>query len=203
MISTQYGKKMTTKAIIELVKKQQPYFKNGGGITISGGEPTLQSKELIKLFTELKKIGIHTALDTNGGIINPDVKKLYDLTDLVLMDLKHIDPKQHLALTGQSNSNTLKLIAYREKTKKPMWLRYVLVPGYSDKTSDLKNWAQQLKIYKQIERIEILPYHNLGEYKYKELGMEYKLKDVKPPTLEQIKKTQKIFLQNLKNVFIR
>lgn len=186
-----------------MAKKQLPYFKNGGGVTVSGGEPTLQAKALIPLFKKLKKMGVHTALDTNGGIMNEYVKQLYDLTDLVIMDLKHIDAQKHKQLTGVPNMSTTKLMKYREKTKKPMWLRYVLVPGYTDNENDLKEWATYVGQFEQIERVEILPYHNLGEYKYKELGLDYKLTKTKSPTLAQIKKAEKIFSQKIKPIFIR
>ena len=197
------GKKMTDTEIIKLAKKQLPYFKKNGGITVSGGEPTLQAKELLPLFRKLKKLGVHTALDTNGGIMNEAVKKLYDLTDLVIIDLKHIDPQKHTRLTGVTNTTTKRLIEYREKTQKPMWLRYVLTPGYTDDEQDLKKWASYIGQFKQIERVEILPYHNLGEYKYKELGLEYKLTKTKSPTLTQIKKAEKIFSKKIKQTFIR
>ena len=202
-IDPKNGKNITTAEIIKMAKKQLPYFKNGGGVTVSGGEPTLQAKALIPLFKKLKKMGVHTALDTNGGIMNEYVKQLYDLTDLVIMDLKHIDAQKHKQLTGVPNMSTTKLMKYREKTKKPMWLRYVLVPGYTDNENDLKEWATYVGQFEQIERVEILPYHNLGEYKYKELGLDYKLTKTKSPTLAQIKKAEKIFSQKIKPIFIR
>ena len=131
------------------------------------------------------------------------MEKLYDLTDLVLLDVKHIDDGWHRRLTGASNVNTLKMAEYREQSGKPMWLRYVLVPGWSDQPEFLEAWAKHFANYKTVERVEILPYHTLGVYKYENLDRKYELNNVQPPTHNQIEKAKNIFSQYLKNVFVQ
>lgn len=187
------GKEMSINEIMKVAEKQREYFGKNGGITVSGGEPTLQVDEMIKLFKLAKKNGINTALDTNGSIVSDKVKKLYELTDLLILDVKHIDDHQHIKLTGLSNKNVLEMADYREKTNRPMWLRYVLVPGINDQKEYLVKFGKHFKDYKNIEKVEILPYHTLGVYKYKELGIKYKLDGVLPPSKESVLKTEKIF----------
>lgn len=188
--------------IVKLLEKQKPYLKNGGGLTVSGGEPTVQAHELIPLFQAVKKAGFHTALDTCGAIYSDRVNQLYDLTDLVILDVKHIDPDKHKILTRHTNENALKNAAYREQSRKPMWLRYVLVSGYSDDLTDLTNWARYFSAYKCVEKVEIIGYHTLGVHKYEELGIEYKLKAVPPASMDQTKQAAQIFTKYLKNVEI-
>lgn len=197
------AKEMSTAQVLELLEKERPYFSRGGGLTVSGGEPTLQAEGLIELFTAAHEAGYHTCLDTNGTIASPLVKKLYDLTDLVLLDVKHIDDGWHRKLTGASNANTLAMAAYRESTGKPMWLRYVLVPGWSDQPEYLEAWAQHFAGYRSVTQVEILPYHTLGVYKYASLGRDYALQDVQPPTATNVETAKKIFSQYLHNVYIQ
>lgn len=196
------GKQMRVGEIIKIAENQKEYFGENGGITVSGGEPTVQADSIIELFEECKKRRINTALDTNGTIISDSVKKLYQLTDLVILDVKHIDSEGHKKLTGVDNENTLSLVKYREDLGKPMWLRYVLVPGINDSETDLIRWGEHFKDFKQIDRVEILPYHTLGAYKYKELGLEYALEDTAPPSKESIFMAEKIFKSCFKNVFV-
>lgn len=203
MIDCKGGKEMSVDEIMKIAEEQREYFGTEGGITISGGEPTLQAKEIIKLFKEAKKRKINTALDSNGSVINDDVKKLYEYTDFLLLDVKHIDNEEHEKLTGLSNKNTLLMAKYREEMKKPMWLRYVLVPGINDSEDFLEKWGEHFKDYKYIERVEILPYHTLGNYKYKELGLKYSLENLSPPTKESISKAENIFKKYFNNVFVR
>lgn len=197
------GKEMSVYEIIEIAKNQKEYFGDNGGITVSGGEPTLQSVEVLKLFKEAKKLSIHTALDTNGTIINNDVKKLYKYTDLLLLDVKHIDDEAHKKLTGCSNKNVLEMAAFRENSGKEMWLRYVLVPGINDSEKFLTSWGEHFKSYKSIKRVEILPYHTLGLYKYQELGMEYKLKETPSPSASQITLAKTIFEKYFDEVIVK
>jgi len=194
---------MSVEEIIDIAKDQQEYFGLDGGITVSGGEPTLQASELIKLFTAAKKIGINTALDTNGTIINDEVKKLYDQTDLLLLDIKHIDDQAHQKLTGCSNKNVLSMAKFREKSGKPMWLRYVLVPGINDTEKNLTDWGEHFKDYKTIKRVEILPYHTLGVYKYQELGLDYQLKNTPSPSASSLSLAKSIFEKYFKEVIVK
>lgn len=198
------AKEMTVSEIIAQLEKMRPYFRNGkGGISISGGEPTLQAKNLIPLFEECKDKGFHTALDTCGGIHTETTRKLYELTDLVILDIKHINENWHKTVTGASNINPLKNAQYREETGKPLWLRYVLVPGYTDQEEYLHEWGKTFQDFKSLERVEILPYHTLGAYKYEKLGQEYRLKDLKPPSPEQVEKARLIFAQYFDNLVVR
>ncbi len=197
------GKLMKRKEIIEIVEKEKEYFGSDGGVTVSGGEPTLQSKSLNKLFRSLKKRNINTALDTNGMIISDNVKKLYKKTDLLLLDVKHIDEKMHIKLTGASNKNVLEMAKYREDMGKIMWIRYVLLPGWNDQEKYLRALGEYFKDYKMIQRLEILPYHTLGVYKYKELGMKYKLSKVLPPTEKNIENARKILSEYFSEVVVK
>ena len=133
--------------ILQMAVDQKPFFGKRGGITFSGGEPTMQARELIPLFERLHEAGIHICLDTNGTLRNPDVDRLLELTDLVLLDVKQINPERHRALTGLSNANTLETARLLRRWRKPMWLRYVLVPGVSDDPADLEAWARHFADY--------------------------------------------------------
>jgi pyruvate formate lyase activating enzyme len=202
-ISAIGGYEVSNKEIISQLEEQRPYFINGGGLTVSGGEPLLWSKELISLFREVKKRGFNIALDTNGSIDTSDAKKVFDLSDLVMIDLKHFNNNVHRELTGQSNEKVLKMIEYRESTKKPFWVRHVLVPGWSERGDSLKEMSEYLKKFKHLKRLEILPYHNLGEYKYKELGEKYRLKGQKPPSRKELEETMEIFAKLSVPVIVR
>lgn len=180
--------------------KQKPYFRNKGGVTVSGGEPLLQRSILKKLFDRLHEENINTVLDSNGRLIDQQAKDLLDVTDLLMLDVKHFNNDWHKKLTGLSNTSTLKVAEHRESTGKPMWLRYVLVPGWSDQEEHLHELGIHFKDYKTIERIEILPYHQLGVHKWEALGMEYKLKDVSPPDAQKLEKTASIFKNYFKDV---
>ena len=172
--------------ILQMAVSQKAFFGKKGGITFSGGEPTLQAETLIPLFKELKANGIHTCLDTNGGIWNEKVEELLSLTDLVLLDIKEFNPERHRALTGRENAQTLRTAAWLEAHGKPFWLRYVLVPGISDAEADIRALGERLGGYKSVERVELLPYHTLGVHKYEAMGLEYKLRDVRENTPEQL-----------------
>jgi pyruvate formate lyase activating enzyme len=197
------GLTVSVKEIISMLEDQRPYFANGGGLTVSGGEPLLQAKELIPLFREARRKGFHTALDTNASIDTPEAKKLMGLSDLAIIDLKHFDDHHHRSLTGQGNKNVFRMIQYREDLGQPFWIRHVLVPGWTDQDGSLKRMAEYLKSFKQLERFEILPYHNLGEYKYKEMGEKYRLQGKKPPDQETIRQVEEILKNQKAPVFIR
>lgn len=194
---------ITSEQILELLEKQRPYFKNNGGLTISGGEALLQRKALIDLFTKAKKAGFNTALDTNGSILDEDTKKLLKVTDLVLLDVKHIDPVWHMKVTGASNETTLQFAKYLNDNKIPMWLRYVLVPGYTNQKEFLEKWGQHFAKYKNIKRVEILPFHKFGFFKYKELGIPNLLEDCPIPTQKAVQQALNIFKKYFKLVYIR
>jgi len=192
----------STVEIMDLLRKQKNYFSNGGGLTVSGGEPVLQARDLTDLFHTCQAEGIHTCLDTSGSVFNKDTRRLYDLTDLVLLDVKHIDPVWHKRLTGMDNQLALENAVYREQTGKEMWLRYVLVPGFSDQEDHMHAWGKHFQNYKSVTRIELLPYHQLGVHKYKLLNRKYELEGVKPPTAEQVQQAAEIFRKYLNNVVV-
>lgn len=194
---------MTSEEIIELLEKQRPYFKNKGGLTVSGGEALLQRQELLDLFTKAKAAGFNTVLDSNGSILDKGAKKLLEVTDLVLLDVKHIDPIWHMRVTRALNETVLQFAEYLDQIDKPMWLRYVLVPGYTNQKEFLEKWGQHFALYGNIKKVEILPFHKYGFFKYKELGIENPLEDCPVPTKEEIQETMDIFKKYFKQVYIR
>ena len=202
-ISFAGGVEISIPEVLSLLEDQKPYFTNGGGLTVSGGEPTLQAAELIDLFKEAKVKGYHLAVDTNGSVFTPDTKKLLALTDLALIDLKHFNSTWCQTLTGQGNEISLKTIEYREKSQKAFWIRYVLVPGWTDQVEHLEAMAKYLSQFKYLERLEILPYHNLGVYKYKELGFDYRLEGVLPASPEDVEVAALVLKKYLPETLIK
>lgn len=196
------SKETAPEDILKMAISQKPFFGKKGGITFSGGEPTFQAKALIPLFRMLKEAGIHICVDTNGGIWNEDVKELLSLADLVLLDIKEFNDARHKILTERSNTQTLKTAAWLEENQKPFWLRYVLVPGYSFFREDIEALGDHFKDYQSIQRIEILPYHTLGVHKYEAMNMEYKLKNVKQNTPEQLEEAKALFEKYFKTVYV-
>lgn len=188
--------------IIRMAISQRPFFGKRGGITFSGGEPSFQAKALIPLFQQLKKQGIHICLDSNGGIWNRDVEEMLELTDLILLDIKEIVPQRHRLLTGQDNVQTLRTAHWLEEHQKPFWLRYVLVPGYSDFEEDIRLLGRTLGKFQMIQRVELLPYHTLGVHKYEAMGQEYKLKETKENTPEELEKAAAILREYFHTVVI-
>lgn len=201
-IDVKGGTPTPPEEILQMAISQKAFFGKKGGITFSGGEPTLQAEALIPLFKELKDNGIHICLDTNGGIWNEKVEELLTLTDLVLLDIKEFNPERHKSLTGCNNIKTLQTAAWLEEHERPFWVRYVLVPGYSDFEEDIRGLGEYLGKYKGIQRIEILPYHRLGVHKYEAMGWEYKLKEVKENTPEQLERAEKLFKQYFETVIV-
>ncbi len=179
--------------IVEQAVSMKPFFGKRGGVTFSGGEPTMQAAALIPLVEQLKAAGIHVCVDTNGGIWNADVERLLGLVDLALLDVKQFNPERHRDLTGRDNAQTLRTAEWMERNERPFWLRYVLVPGWSDGEEDIRALGEHFKDYKQLQRVEILPYHTLGVHKYEALGAEYRLKGVKENTPEQLERAKALF----------
>lgn len=188
------GKLMSADELIAEAVSYMPFMESsGGGITVSGGEALLQLDFLIELFQKAKKEGIHTTLDTSGGAFVPnqlDLQRKMDtllaVTDLVLLDIKHIHKEKHRKLTGQTNENVLAFAKYLSEKAQPMWIRHVLVPTVTDDEEDLKALGVFLATLSNIEKVEILPYHKLGVYKWKALGLNYPLKGIEPPTSESV-----------------
>ncbi len=164
-----------------------------GGVTVSGGEPLLQADFVLELFKILKANGVHTAVDTSGIFLNDKVKQVLEYTDLVLLDIKHIHPEKYRSLTSAPLKPTLDFFSYLSETGKAVWLRYVLVPGYTDDEADLKQWAEYASGFQNVERVDILPFHQMATHKWESMDVIYKLKDVPPAGEADIKKAETIF----------
>lgn len=188
----QTGTPYTADELLEKAMRYRSYWGENGGITVSGGEPLLQIDFLIELFRKAKEQGIHTTLDTSGNPFTREepffgkFQELMQYTDLFLLDIKQIDDEQHKILTGCTNQNILDLARYLSDEKKPVWIRHVLVPQRSDKDEYLDRLRAFLDTLQNVERVEVLPYHTLGVYKWKELGLSYPLEGIDPPTKERI-----------------
>lgn len=193
----QSGTPYTPDELIAKALKYRSYWGSEGGITVSGGEPLLQIDFLLELFEKAKEKGIHTVIDTSGQPFTRQepffskFQKLMEYTDLILLDLKQIDEEEHRILTGCTGKNILELAEYLSEIDKPVWIRHVLVPGGSDKDEYLDRLSTFIKTLNNVEKVEVLPYHTLGEYKWKELGMEYPLAGVEPPTKARIENAKR------------
>lgn len=179
--------------IVRMALEQRPFFGKRGGVTFSGGEPTMQARELIPLFERLRAEGIHICLDTNGAIESPYVDRLHELTNLVLLDVKQRNDEAHRKLTGMSNARTIATARKLRDRHIPVWLRYVLVPEVSDSEEDMRAWGREFGGYGNIERVEILPYHTLGMHKYAAMGLDYALADTPKNTPEQLARAKSLF----------
>ena len=192
------GTEYTADELLEKAVKYRSYWGENGGITVSGGEPLLQIDFLTELFQKAKAMGIHTTLDTSGNPFTREepffskFETLMQYTDLLLVDIKHIDDEQHKILTGQSNQNILDMARYLSDIGKPIWIRHVLVPERSDKDEYLIRLREFIDTLNNVEKVEVLPYHTLGVYKWGELGYDYQLEGIEPPTKERIDNARKI-----------
>lgn len=195
--SEDINKEYSVQEVVEKAIRTKPYMDStGGGVTVSGGEPLLQSYFLLELFKELKKQNISTCIDTAGSVvITNTIKELLKFTDLVLLDIKHINDEKCIELTGFSNKNELDFARYCSENDIPMWIRQVLVPGYTDDIKDLKQTRKFIDTLKNVKKVEILPYHNLGKQKWLNLGLKYPLENTRIPTNEEIKKAEEILVK--------
>ena len=187
--------------VLSQALRYRSYWGEKGGITVSGGEALLQIQPLTELFHKAKDLGINTCLDTSA---QPFCRKdgrfsafeaLMKYTDLVLLDIKHIDNDAHKRLTGSENENILDCARYLSDIHKPVWIRHVLVPGINDDDESLHKLRSFIDTLSNVERVEVLPYHALGVYKWEQLGIPYKLTDVKPPTEESVLHARKILTE--------
>ena len=190
----QGGTKYTVKEVLDKIERYKNYIiPSGGGITVSGGEPLLHLDFLIALFTELKKKGYHTAIDTSGVFyLTPKIKEIINLTDLFLLDIKCINDEICRDLTGVSNEKELEFAQYLSSIGKHMWIRQVLVPGYTDKEEDLKKLKDFLSTLKTVDKIEILPYHDMGKFKWINLGLTYPLEGVRTTNEQDVERAKMI-----------
>ena len=202
-IDVKGGTLVEIKELVKRAIRQKNYFGAEGGVTVSGGEPLLQRTKLISFFKQLHENGINTCLDSNGRLNTPEVHELLEHTDLLLLDVKHINDEWHRRLTGQSNKTTLELAAYREASGKRMWLRYVLVPGWSDQPEYLEEWARHFSSYNTVDRVEIIPFHQLGMHKWELMNMTYPLKDTPTPSEEIRELAKSTFDKYFSNVILK
>lgn len=179
--------------IFNKILRYKNYIYPSGGVTVTGGEPLLQVKFLISLFTKLKKEGIHTCIDTSGMVsLTDDIKHLLSLTDLVLLDIKHIDEEKCKDLVGFSNKRELAFAKYLSDNNIKMWIRQVLVPGFTDDEIDLLKLKDFINSLKTVQRVEVLPYHSMGKYKWKKLGFKYNLEGIPDASQSDIERAKKI-----------
>ncbi len=179
--------------IFSKVLRYKNYICRNGGVTVTGGEPLLQVKFLIEFFSKLKEEGIHTCIDTSGMVnLTDDIKHLLSLTDLVLLDIKHIDDEKCKALVGKSNKLELNFAKYLSDNGISMWIRQVLIPGYTDDEQDLIKLKNFISSLNTVERVEFLPYHDMGKFKWKNLGLNYELENARVANDEDIKRAKDI-----------
>ena len=192
------GEEKTADELIQSALKFKKYWGDKGGITISGGEPLLQIDFLIDLLKKAKEEGIHTTIDTAGNPFTREepffakFEELMKYTDLLLLDLKEINPKRHKELTGFENSNILEMAKYLSEIGKPVWIRHVLVPENSDFDEDLTALGEFIGSLSNVEKVEVLPYHTLGKFKWDNLGIAYQLDGINSPEQERIKNAQQL-----------
>lgn len=180
------GEKKSVQEILEDYERYRPFLTNGG-LTVTGGEPLTQIDFLLELFTEAKKRNIHTCLDTSGIMFRRNIPEIYEkylklakVTDLVMLDIKHIDPEEHMKLTGQPIDNILDFLKFIDEQGITIWIRHVIVPGITFVPEYLERLGTYIAHFRHIKALDILPYHDMGKSKYEQLGIDYVLKDVKP-----------------------
>lgn len=197
------GTEMSADELLRQALRYKPYWGSEGGITVSGGEALLQIDFLMELFTLAHEAGVNTCLDTSAQPYRPDdavwmakFDRLMAVTDTVLLDIKHIRDDAHRRLTGHTNSNVLACARHLSALGVPVWIRHVLVPGITDNDDDLHALRQFINTLSNVQRVEVLPYHTLGVYKYGQLGIPYPLKGVNPPTRDRIENAERILRAN-------
>lgn len=193
------GKEYSPEDVAANALRYKKYWRGGGGLTVSGGEPLLQIDFVTQLFRILKAEGVHCAVDTSGITFNPESAQslqnhaeLIKYADLFLLDIKHIDPEGCKSLTGADNKNELAFAKYLSQNGKDMWIRQVLVPGITDSEDYLNRTRAFIDTLQTVKRVEVLPYHTMGEVKYKNLGIAYPLAGVNPPLAESVAKARQI-----------
>ena len=197
------GRRMSAEEIIQQFLKNRSFYKNGG-ITVTGGEPLLQIDFISELFEKAKEYDIHTCIDTSGITYKEDevykekLDRLISHTDLVMLDIKHIDTEAHHSLTGAHNDNILKFAKYLEEKQTPVWIRHVVVPGISDKEEDLYNLGCFIGSLSNVKALDVLPYHTMGVTKYKQLGLTYPLEGVEPMSTQGAQKAKEIILKGIR-----
>jgi pyruvate formate lyase activating enzyme len=200
------GTDMTVGEIIDKFNSARDFYKTGG-ITVTGGEPLMQTDFVLALFTEAKKQGIHTCLDTSGVVFNrgnetltAKLDKLCAVTDLVMLDIKHIDPAEHIKLCAQPNGNILDFAVWLDEKGVPVWIRHVVVPGITQNEDYLYKLGLFIGKLKNVKALDVLPYHDMGKVKYEQMGIDYPLKDTKPLSKEDAVKAREIILDGMREI---
>ncbi len=191
-----FKKEFDAQGMVKEIAKYENFFKKSGGVTFTGGEPMVQAKFLLEVLPLCKEKDYHVAIDTSGYVFNDDAKAVLDIADLVLLDIKSIDRDTYKNLTGVEIDNTLEFAKYCSDNGIPMWLRHVLVPGYTDFDEQLNALAEFISTLKTVEKVELLPYHKMGTVKWEYVGKEDPLKDTEPPTDERVKNARDIILKH-------
>ena len=191
-------KNFTPEEVVQKILRNKPYFKNGGGVTFSGGEPLLQIDFLIETCKLLKRENIHITLDT-AGVGLGDYDEILSLVDLVIFDIKSLDDINYMKMTGNKISESLKFLECCQKNNKKMWIRQVIVPGINDSEAYIDSLAHFIKKLKNIEKIELLPFHTMAYEKYKKLNLDNPLKDKVNMDKEKCNKLEKILLSKIEN----
>lgn len=188
------GRQVTVDEILREMEPYLPYYKaSGGGITVTGGEPTLQAPFVAQLFKACKeRYGLHTALDSSGFCDPTHAAELIDHTDLVLLDLKQMNKVKHERLTSQPNDRILAFAQWLSGRNQPMWIRHVLIPGITDHTDDLRALGTFIGGLKRVEKLELLPYHRMGVYKWQQLGRDYPLEGVPTPSDREVERARQV-----------
>ncbi|UNK20354.1 pyruvate formate-lyase-activating protein [Paenibacillus sp. N3/727] len=188
------GKEMSVDEVLSEIEPYLQYYRSsGGGLTVSGGEPTLQFPFVTQVFKEAKRRwNLHTTLDSNGYNEPEKIRELLENTDLVLLDLKHINDEKHIELTGKSNERTLKMARWLSDNGRKMWIRHVYVPGIHEQEEDLLELGRFIGTLNGVEKFEILPYHQMGVYKWEALGKAYPLEGVPSPTDEEVARAYRL-----------
>lgn len=187
----------TPEKLIKKILNYKPYFKNNGGVTFSGGEPLMQKEFLIECLKLCKKENIHTCIDTAGSIL--DCEEVLKYTDLVIFDIKGTNKENYYQMTRRNIDNSLEFLKLCEKMNKKLWIRAVIVPGINDTKEYLKELISFIKPIKNVEKIELLPYHTLGVHKYKDLKIDYPLKDVPDMNKDKCKELENMLKEGLKH----
>jgi pyruvate formate lyase activating enzyme len=200
------GREVTAEELMEEYDSYKEFLKSGG-ITATGGEPLAQPEFLAELFALAKKKGVHTCLDTSGIVFDPEaheaVDRVLDNTDLVMLDIKHIDSEKHRALTGAGNGNILAFARYLRDRGIPVWIRHVVVPGITDGHDDLFRLGEFLAELKNLKALDVLPYHDMAKPKYAELGISYPLPDTPPLTKEEAIAAREVIISGIKHALRR
>ena len=195
------GQEMTVEALLAQYERNRTFYK-AGGITATGGEPMRQLPFLTALFEAAKQRGIHTCLDTSGICFDPahpeSADRLLAATDLVMLDIKHIDDSRHRALTGHSNKNILAFAAHLSEKGVPVWIRHVIVPGWTDDADEQRRLGYFIGGLRTLKAVDVLPYHTLGRVKYEAMGLPYPLPDAEPVSQEQAEQAKREILRGIK-----